>query len=448
MQTFKIILPICALGLTLAWSSFAVATPTWIDFYWHPTSPLPSGQASIQQLHAHLLGVVQIPKGRSTQETSDSVWLQDLDLSRQAVERHTGHVVTLSKCEGDWCWITFPQIPSQLSPSSATQNPTHSLIPIHRAQLSPWPKDLGVAITWRDSYLLTLKPTQRKPVTKGERFSVVQFFKNWAYVMSHRPPFLTGYLPLEDVITKYHLVEFALWKNYWHPVERVSSEGFRFKNLASTVPFAEVSAVLTQAQKQIARDFASAEEPPRSVRWAESPNRVTWFKSRLPEHGVVYWKKPYAIPPRAYTLDELVQGGARLIAESQNDEGPVLVSHHGVFYSPNKKTLPLQRLDFFSRQTWPVHIDSQDRLYVGYWISNRAGPSPVFEPMISWQILSRFFKDQTLPHLKLLKVQVQNEEVHLDISSGKRTWRLSHSLATRQAAAEMKWWDWRLASAP
>lgn len=441
-------LPAYTLGLTLTWSSFVGATPKWIDFYWHPTSLLPSGQATFQQLHAHLLGVVQLPNPYRRKENSDSVWLQDLDLSRQAVERQTGQLVSISRCEDHWCWILLPQLPTQLAQSNSAQNPSHSLIPVRRDQLNPWPKDLGVAVTWRDTTLLTLKPTQRKSVTKGERFSVIQFFKNWAYVMAHRPPFLTGYLPLEDVVTKYHLAEFAFWKNHWHSVEGVSSEGFRFKDLTTRIPFAEVSAVLTQSQKQIASDFASAEEPPRSIRWAEPQNRVTWFKSRLPDHGIVYWKKPSSTPPRTYTLGELVHRGARWIAESQNEQGPVLVSYQGVFYSPNKKTVPLQRLEFFSQQTWPVHIDSQNRLYVGYWMANEPTPSPQFEPMISWQILSRFFKDQTLPHLQLLQVQVQNEEVQLEIRSGKKKWRLSHPLPHRQAATESRWWDWQLAAAP
>ena len=444
MHTLQTAIQCFTLSLICMGALPSVGSTSWVDFYWHPTSPLPSGQAHIKQLYASLVGVIQVRSNPFSKKQDQSLWLQDLDLSRQAIERTTGQLVTLSKCDPSTCWIVLPQSSKPSATTNVQQEATHEVVPLHRAQLNPWPKDLGIAVTWKDSTLLTLKPTQQKAVAKGERFSVIQFLKNWAYVISHRPPYLTGYLPLQDIITKYHLAEFALWQNHWHRVETISSEGLQLHNVTRIVPFAEITAVLTHAQKRIASDFVSTELPPRSTSWTEQEKSTSWFKSFLPEHGFVYWKKPTSAPTRFYTATELINRGARFIAQSSHEKGPILISHNGVFFSSNKKDIPLQRLDFFGEQTWPVHIDSSDRLYVGYWMVSAQTLPPKVIPLISWQILTRFFENQTLPQLRLVHISTDAQYVLIDISSGRRKWRLAHPLQSAEPSPKNPWVNWQL----
>jgi hypothetical protein len=356
------------------------------------------------QISSEVYRLIEVKKDDRKFEVKAQDVVSDIDLSHVVINTRTEELNYLINCPSETCQVR------KLSGEMYVEK---------KSFLENWPKDLGKLILWKPSLFIQAKSKTSHLSKPGDQFLIVKLIQEYALVIQLTPPFQEGYLKLSDGISKLDLAEFVLIDKKWRAVNYKTGEGLYLKGQGKKpVSFSKVSGILTAPKTLVAtKEIPDESLVPRSHLTFLNQRTEVWNKGYHPDHGFIWWKATLS-NQKMYSLDEIRARKIYSLANPKDQEVPILISADGIFFSKNG--VEFIKLDQFGNQNWPVAIDPQGYLYVGY---QRAHPNHLdFHPFLKPADLAQIFPGYP-SGVKILDYSFDKKSIRLLIGGGaKRRW--------------------------
>lgn len=260
-----------------------------------------------------------------------------------------------------------------------------------------------------------------------ERFLIKGFRENWIHVQHPKNPLLSGYIPSDQVLTKYDFSAAIKVAGQWRNVH------YRLGNFIVTgskqkIPIYEVQEILTKPNLAIGIDYHPSSQVLINQRYQVMDKKVhIWAKSQLPGHGEVYWKPLEKLDTSnlrgisgTITTDQILKKELYSVSVHPLNEQKAIASGEGVFLT--KDGVLWNEIERFKGQNWPVYIDHKGIVYVGNLRSSDFGKS--FQTFFQWEEITETLQNslnKSPRNLKLTQIKSNKAifEIHIDVQGEK-----------------------------
>lgn len=283
--------------------------------------------------------------------------------------------------------------------------------------------DMGLYYLMVSTALRTQPAYSSKPlltVAAGSRLRAHSRSKGWIEVTVGGR---RGYLPTNVILSKFDFVT------------SVTKKDSAIEKSASTQ---KVQTIHTDGNRAIVCQATEELNIHQRVKLLRETS-TEWIQSRLPEHGLVWWKsadaaKPVGEAPDVLTIEQLLKRDVYSVAFHPKNDKMGLASANGVYYTTDGHTW--NKIEFFDEDTnYVVHIHSDGSWFVGNYRSKDQGRN--FREFLQWDRITSIVQEAiTRPpqYLKMVSLKTPEKgdlemvldtgykKVHLISSTSGSTW--------------------------
>lgn len=418
--------------------SFCLASgPRLVPFYRSPQSPVPSGQETTAILSAN--EQQKILRSQMSIETKEDGQTRNhlVEYGTVATDIHVSE------------WALTQKETSLLGEKPERRLLLKRLTPNEHVQIlsfqSEWAEvfvpriKLRGFVRWMDLkanyfdmglyYLMVSTPLRTHPqfgskplltAVAGSRVRAHSRSKGWIEViMGGR----RGYLPTNAILSKFDFITTAT---------KIDSaiENSASKQKVQTIHTDGNRAIICEATEEL-----NIHQRVKILR----DTSTEWVQSRLPEHGLVWWKSEDAAKstgdsPDRLTIEQLLKRDIYSVAFHPQNEKIGLVSANGVYSTMDGQTW--SKLSFFDEEMdYAVHIHSDGSWFVGHYRSKDQGRN--FREFLQWDRITSLVQEaltRTPQFLKLISLKTPErgdlemildtgyKKIHLISSTSGSTW--------------------------
>ncbi len=433
-----------------------------LPFFRHPQSAFPSGEASPRDLEKNWVKdeaqmSYEILRGKQKIWIKANEIARDINLSLLATNGNNSIKYKILKIDGRQVLAQNPQ----------TLQAEWMAI----ESLASLPEDLGIA-TNLIAATLHAKPEWKsigvhaaEPLT---RLQVKNYQDNWVQVSPINRPEVTGWVDNSNLLFKHDFASEIKTSDTsgdnadkWIPVlYRHGTMMVGYKQ--QQIPMSKVIALKTKNSMGISlvshSDFSLLMKQNVSI---SKTDYDVWSTSKLPGHGIIYWKKseptqnknqntdqindqkksvPTNEPPSANNVilktEDLLKREVVSISFNPKKTTHGLASAEGIYLTTDGKNW--RRLNQFGNKNAPVLIDESDTLYVGSENSNDLGEH--FSAYLKWDELAHMVeKKQNSPARELKIRNIKNPRpgiLSIEFDTGSDVIRMA---ARKTTDSNLKW---------
>ena len=340
--------------------NYYVKKPEQVPFFKSATSLFPSGSTTLEKLSKHLV------KSESTVNKFykwNKIYFDEDELKPLFATHLSKYVI--DNLSND----RFKVISTSAKTLSVYNEKLGAPQKVSVANVHGDAYDTGVAMALKDTYIKT-KPLDSADILTtiplGTAIEVEKFQNNFALIRYQN---YRGYVSLSEIITKFDFASFVFAKGEWHPVKQrefaeiVTKTNKRFS-------MNDVTGLITPPQVGIIAS-SSQKIPLWSRVQTTKTNVASWQLSRLPEHGLVWWKPNKEFEQVYYTLDEILTKDISFVSFHPFNPYKGMVSADGVYITENGTHW--KRLPQFENYNGPVFYLNDQLLFVGNFRSTDGG---------------------------------------------------------------------------
>lgn len=400
----------CVAVLTINVMTLSYAVETQIQratpFYLNPTSPLSSGQARRAELEKNVLTKTYQPSyeisvNSQVASVSANALLRDLDLSTEAVTREAKNpVFTLPRVdkkstsglrelprdrrvhillkEGEWVLVRI---------GSSTK------LWMLETYLRTYQKETGCFRSLQKGFLRK-EASLTSPIIVDLPKSLClvpdRYAADWIHVTYDG---VSGWINSTQLIHKTDVAQWVYWKGKWNRV--IGRKG----TLVATdkgiqIPLSEIESVITDPSKGFVLQLENIQAgTPIKVL---SRNDVLWIQSKIPDHGIVWWKRLDMHPlderaPEKITTEQLLRREIFSADFDQDKSRRGIVSASGIYVTRDGETWT--KINQFKNENHPVSLHPMGYLVVGDQYSRNDGRS--FAPYVRWDTITKLIELHT-----------------------------------------------------
>jgi hypothetical protein len=400
--------------------NFYVKKHDQVPFYKSPSSLFSSGSASLDKLKKQLVksqnNTEKFYEWNKIYFDEDELMpLFATHLSRYVIENETGRRLKVNDTNARTLLVFDEKI-----------NSTKKLL-LNEVQADAY--DLGFAMTLKDSYLrsASTEPSSIKTtIPQGTRLLVENYMNGFALVRYQN---YTGFINLNEMISKFDLASFVFANNSWHQVEKRISDHIRTKN-GVKISLNKIRGIITPKEIGIIASH-SQKIPIWSKVKTTKANIIRWQQSLIKGQGLVWWKPNREFEKLYFTVDEILK--RNISSASFHPQNPYrgIVSANGVFVTQNG--YHWRKLPQFEDYNGPVHFFSDSLMFVGNFKSIDGGNN--FESYIQIDKLAAAVEDQYGFAPKILQVKKIETptplKIKIEIDTGFKRIKLESPLLTQ-----------------
>lgn len=386
--------------------------------YFKSTSSLfPSGSTSLEYLEKNR--VEQIASTETTYRYAKKVYLKSE--IKPVFPVHMSQSVLNSKSKKRWS-VLETKVDSILAFDTKTKQTTQFRLD----EVSPDPYDRGAVLTLKDVFLKRVpddKSAVLTTVPQGQRFSVIKYLNGYAEVSFKT---YIGYIPVNELITKFDFAKFAFAKNQWHLILRrdfdslltAQNKKLNFNDITGIVTPEGIGLIASKNQKI----------PLWSRVETVKTKKLIWYQSKIKGHGAVWWKAETEADDLVYTIDDLLKKEIASVSFHPTNPLKAILSAHGAFITEDGyHWRPLKQFKNFHG---PVHYFNDLMIFVGNYRSTDFGKT--FENYIQIDKLASAIENQLgfLPRRLQVKriTTLPNYQIKIELETGNRKINLQSPL--------------------
>lgn len=440
-----------ALSSSLILSAAHAEKTASLPFFRHPQSAFPSGEASPRDLEKNWIkdeAQMSYEILRGTQR----IWIKANEIARDI------NLSLLATTSNNTTKYKILKIDGRQVLAQNTQTLQAEWMAIESLTTSP--EDLGIAINLITA-TLHIKPEWKSmgvhAVDPLTRLQVKSFQDNWVQVSPINRPEVTGWIDNSNLIFKH---DFASEIKTADNADKWIQVKYRHGNMLvgykqEEIPMSKVTAMKTKNTLGIS--LVSNSDLSLLMKQNVSISKTdydVWSTSKLPGHGIIYWKKSEPAPnnnnekktrssnqpPSANNdilkTEDLLKREVVSISFNPKNKSHGLASAEGIFLTTDGKNW--RRLNQFGNNNAPVLIDESDTLYVGSENSSDLGEH--FSAYLKWDDLAHMVeKKQNSPARELKIRNIKNPRpgilsIEFDTGSG-----LIRMAARKTSDSNLKW---------
>ena len=361
-----------------------------VPFYKSPSSLFSSGAASLDKLKKNL-----VKSQKSTEkfyqwnkiyfDEGELMPLFATHLSRYVIENDTGRRLKVNDTNARSLLVFDEKLNSTKK------------IQLNEVQADAY--DLGFAMTLKDSYLRSASSERaiiKTTIPQGTRLLIEKYEKGFAHVRYQN---YTGYINVNEIITKFDLASFVFAHDSWHQVEKRVSDHIKTKT-GQEISLNSIRGIITP--KEIGIIASQSQKIPMWSKVKTTKTNITlWQQSFIKGQGLVWWKPNKDFEKLYFTVDEILN--RTISSASFHPQNPYrgIVSANGVFITHNG--YHWRKLPQFEDYNGPVHFFSDTLMFVGNFKSIDGGNN--FETYIQIDKLAAAIEDQYGFAPKILQVK-------------------------------------------
>lgn len=296
--------------------------------------------------------------------------------------------------------------------------------------------DLSASTSLRDlGFFLTLKTTNFKEkadlnsktifkINAQSKLTAIGFKNGFVYLeYNHRH----GFVNISDCMSKFDFAKAIYAKNpkknikEWFYVKSRSFDQIETVNNGPVIHLNQVEGVFPDTTKAIVSTTDQSLPLWTSIE-IKNETEFSWRKSKLPGHGLVYWKNDSANSnnENKIKIDELLKKEISFVSFNPKNPKQAIASAHGLFITNDGENW--REIEQFKDYTGPVLFYNEFLIFAGNYKSTDAGAT--FENYIQIEKLSEAITDSMGYYPKRLQVKkiktIKPFKVEVDLDIGSR----------------------------
>lgn len=400
--------------------NYYVKKPEQVPFFKSATSLFPSGSINLEKLKKHLVrsenSVNKYYKWNKIYFDEDELKpLFATHLSKHVIDNFTNERLKVLSANAK----TLSVFNEKYSSSQKV-----SLSSVHADAY-----DLGLAMALKDTYIKTKAEDRAAILTTiplGTAIEVEKFQGSFALIRYQN---YRGYVSLSEIITKFDFASFVFASGEWQPIKRREFDQVITKT-NKKVSMNDISGLITPQQVGIIAS-SSQKIPLWSRVQTTQTNVASWQLSKLPEHGLVWWKPNKEFEQVYYNLDEILEKEISFVSFHPFNPYKGIVSADGVYVTQNGTHW--KKLPKFESYNGPVFYLNDLLLFVGNFRSTDGGQT--FENYIQIDKLASAIEFQygfTPKKLQVKKIDSPTPtKINIEIDTGIRKIKMESPIFTQ-----------------
>jgi hypothetical protein len=286
-------------------------------------------------------------------------------------------------------------------------------------------RDLGFFLTLKNTPLKNkpdMKSKSKLIISTKTKFRAIGFENGFVQAKINN---ILGYIDISDCISKF---DFARAVYARHPIKKKSQwfqvKSRKFDQIETTdklmISMNSIEGLFPDSKKAIVTSSHQS-LPIWTTLEIKTEQTNTWHKSKLDEHGIVYWKKPVfqTTTKKLIKIDELLKKDVSFVSFNPKNPRQAVASANGLYITLDGENWSL--IEQFKNYTGPVLFYNEYLIYAGNYKSTDGGQS--FENYIQIEKLSAAiskvlgYDPKKLQVKKIKTIKPFKVEVDLDIGN-------------------------------